>query len=105
MILDFRFWILDSGRERTQRYSFRGLMFNACPNRHSGRAGVIPACAGRREPESRKPQRRTWISACAGMTLVALAIVSAFTAIVAAAEIPKWKEGWQRVVEAAKKEG
>ena len=39
------------------------------------------------------------------MTFVAVAIASAFTAIVSAAEIPKWKEEWQRVVEAAKKEG
>jgi iron(III) transport system substrate-binding protein len=39
------------------------------------------------------------------MTLVAVAIASAFIAIVSAAEVPKWKEEWQRVVEAAKKEG
>ena len=97
-------WILDWRRERRQRYSLRDLRFNARPTRHCDRAGVIPAFAGRREPESRR-FNRIWISAFAGMIFVAVAIASAFTAIVLAAEIPKWKEEWQRVVEAAKKEG
>jgi len=99
MILDLQFWILDWGRERRQRYSLRGLRFNARPNHHSGQAGD-----SWREPESRR-LKRTWLPACAGMTFVAVAIASAFIAIVSAAEVPKWKEGWQRVVEAAKREG
>ena len=39
------------------------------------------------------------------MTFVAVAIASAFTAIVSAAEVPRWKEEWLRAVEAAKREG
>jgi len=38
-------------------------------DRHSGQAGVIPAFARRREPESRTSKNR-WIPACAGMTKV-----------------------------------
>ena len=104
MILDFRFWILNWGREPTQRYSLRGLRFNACPNRHSRRACVIPAFAGRREPESKR-FKGIWIPIFTGMAFVAVAIASAFTAIVSAAEVSKWKEEWARVAEAAKKEG
>jgi len=65
---------------------------------------MIPAFAGRRELQSRR-LKRTWIPVFTGMTFVAVAIASAFIAIVSAAEVPKWKEGWQRVVEAAKREG
>ena len=35
----------------------RCLGLKACPNRHSGRAGVIPAFARKREPESRRFNR------------------------------------------------
>ena len=108
MILDLRFWILDWGKECTQRYSLRGLQFNARPTRHCDRAGVIPAFARRRERESTCKggfkTRPYQIPVFAGMLFVAVAIASAFTAIVSAGEIPKWKEEWQRVVEAAKKE-
>ena len=108
MILDLRFWILDWGKECTQRYSLRGLQFNARPTRHCDRAGVIPAFAWRRERESTCKggfkTRPYQIPVFAGMLFVAVAIASAFTAIVSAGEIPKWKEEWQRVVEAAKKE-
>ena len=37
-------------------------------NRHSGQAGVIPAFARRRDPESRKFDR-VWMPAFAGMTV------------------------------------
>ena len=84
MILEFRFWILDWGRERTQRYLFRGLMFNACANRHSGRAEVIPAFTG--------------------MMLMAL-VANPILVVVDAADTPKWQAEWQKTIDGAKKEG
>jgi iron(III) transport system substrate-binding protein len=77
VILDLQFWILDWGKERTQRYSFRGVM---CPS-------------GNRKP---KIENLKWVA-----VLLLFVVVS----VASAAELPKWKEEWQRVVEAAKKEG
>jgi iron(III) transport system substrate-binding protein len=65
--------------------------------RHCGRAGD-----NAREPESRKSEK-TWIPTCAGMTRIVALLL--FCTSVFAAESPKWKEEWQRVVAGAKKEG
>jgi len=80
------------------------LAFTLCLKRHSGRAGVIPAFAGRRESESRK-FARDWIPAFAGMTLMVLVASPLFVAVGAAGEAPRWQAEWQKTIEGAKKEG
>jgi iron(III) transport system substrate-binding protein len=67
--------------------------------RHFGRADD-----SWREPESRG-LAWDWISASAGMTLLAFAIHSLLHVIAIAAEAPKWQTEWQRTIEGAKKEG
>jgi iron(III) transport system substrate-binding protein len=69
---------------------------------HFGRTGVSPTATRRREPESRK---FSWISAFAGMTLMLVGVLSWFGSVASAGEAPKWKEDWERTLNAAKKEG
>ena len=60
------------------------LALALCLNRHSGRAGVIPAFAG--------------------MTLMAL-VANPILVAVDAAESPQWQAEWQKTIDGAKKEG
>ena len=85
--MDLRIWILDWGREHTQRYSLRAVM-GLSGNRKSKTGTEL----------SRSIQNLKWTA------LVITCLVTVVSASLAA-EAPRWKEEWQRVVEAAKKEG
>lgn len=55
-----------------------------------------------REAEPRK-SNRTWVPAFAGTTFLAMAVVLVLP-LALAAEAPKWRDDWQKTIEAAKKE-
>lgn len=77
MILDFRFWILDCPT-KTSEFRRRSAADFRLPNLKS------------------KIKNQKWV----GLVLTLLLI-----GVAQAAELPKWQAEWQRVIEAAKKEG
>ena len=80
--MDLRFWILDWRSEGTERYSSSS---SRC------------LFGNRKSKIQKRPRGLKWA--------VVLTVLIMISSAASAAEPIKWKEEWQRVVEAAKKEG